>query len=242
MLHCWAWVGICETLLRLTPSGESVKNPRPKPKSDSEATMLRKVLKNGHALKLKLPSTPPAEENGNEQLSSVVVSPLPSPLPSPRSSLLSPPDSGRSTPAPYQPDARPPRASVFANLFKSLVVFTVSGLHHDWGSFVMLLDAVGRGEDVRWRTLFSLSPFFLAQPIALAIEAVVKQRWRSYKKAHGWAPAQLTLFERIVGFTWTWLVLGWTAGWFVQGMARLHVWPHYPGKRFYSALWWVWGT
>lgn len=236
MLHCWAWVGICETLLRLTPSGESVKNPRPKPKPKSDHDVfLRKAIKN--SAKVQLSPTPPADDG--EQLPPAFVTPVPSPPPSP--SLLSPPDSGRNTPTPYQPDAPPPRASVFANLFKSLVVFTFSGLHHDCGSVVMMLDAVGRGEEVRWRTLFSLSPFFIAQPVALAVEAVVKQRWRKYKKARGLAPG-LTLAERIVGFTWTWLVLGWTAGWFVQGMAGLHVWPHWPGKTFYSALWWVWGA
>jgi len=244
MLHCWAWVA-SEKLFRLTPSGEYVTNPRPKPKADQEDTLLRRALKvkpvpikankpipiiipNG----TPLPPTPPADDT----LSPQSVSPLGTPSP------LSPPDSGRSTPAPYQPDAPPPRAGVLTNLFKSCIVFAVSGLHHDCGSFVMLLDAVGRGEQVRWRTLFSLSPFFIAQPFALAVEAIVKKRWRKFKHTRGWAHnPTLTTFERVVGFIWTWVWLGWTAGWFVEGMSRLSVWHHWPGKTYLSALWWVWG-
>jgi hypothetical protein len=103
-----------------------------------------------------------------------------------------------------------------------------------------MLDAVGRGETVRWRDLFSLSPFFVAQPVALAFEAVIKHRWRKFKHSRGFQPGSLITLERVVGFIWTWLWLGWTAGWFVEGMSRLGVWRHWPGKTYMSALWWVW--
>lgn len=208
-----------------------MKNPRPKPKSDSDK-LIRLVLDGGAEQKhgfsqYDLPPTPPAEDVNvvKPVTASIVVAPL------------TPPHSGRSSPA----IRATPRASLAVNLVKSFIVFGFSGLHHDWGSFTMMLDAVGRGETVQWLTLFSLSPFFLAQPLALAFEAVVKKRWRAFKHARGWPPGPASTFECAIGFAWTWIWLGWTAGWFVQGMSRLGVYRHWPDKTFVSALWWVWG-
>lgn len=231
MLHCWAWVGVCEKLLGLTPSGESVSNPRPKPVAKPKDGAKVKTA-TAHVTNGSMPKTPPPED---------VDRPVASPPTNDITLPISPPDSGRSTPVSH-PVSRPPRASTLTNLFKSFVVFTFSGLHHDWGSLVLMLDAAGRGETVQWRTLFSLSPFFILQPVALAFEVVVKRQWRAFKHSQGWPHAQLSTFERLVGFTWTWVWLGWSAGYFVQGMSTIGVWQHGPGKTFVSAVAWVWGA
>jgi hypothetical protein len=121
---------------------------------------------------------------------------------------------------------------MWTNLFKSTLVFTFSGLHHDLSSVLMLLDALGRGETINPRFVISLAPFFLVQPVAIAAEALLVPRYRAMKRKrgiqrHGEGPL-LTLVERAVGFAYVWVWLGWTAHWFVEGMARIGVWPLYP--------------
>lgn len=122
-----------------------------------------------------------------------------------------------------------------SNLVKSAIVFAFSGLHHDAGSLIMALDKVGRGEPVRAAQLLSLSPFFMIQPLGLVIEALVSKAWRAHKRRRGYPPSQhASTFERAVGFVWTWLWLGWTAGFFVQGMAESGVWRSWPGAVHWS--------
>jgi hypothetical protein len=136
------------------------------------------------------------------------------------------------TPPASPPPARQRRAGMWTNLFKSTLVFTFSGLHHDLSSVLMLLDALGRGETINPRFVISLAPFFLVQPVAIAAEALLVPRYRAMKRKrgiqrHGEGPL-LTLVERAVGFAYVWVWLGWTAHWFVEGMARIGVWPLYP--------------
>ncbi|KLT41265.1 hypothetical protein CC85DRAFT_236637, partial [Cutaneotrichosporon oleaginosum] len=135
--------------------------------------------------------------------------------------------------APPTPPASPPpraprRAGLWANLVKSVLVFTFSGVFHDISSLVLLLDALGRGESIDPRHVISLAPFFIVQPIAIAAEALLVPRYRAIKRARGiprhGEGALLTLAERTLGFAYVWVWLGWTAGWFVEGMARLGVW------------------
>lgn len=118
---------------------------------------------------------------------------------------------------------------MWANLLKSVLVFTFSGLFHDYSSLLLLLDALGRGESIDPSHLISLAPFFIIQPVAIAAEALLVPKYRAFKRArgikrHGEGPL-LTLLERTVGFAYVWVWLGWTAGWFVEGMARIGVWP-----------------
>ncbi|WVQ96102.1 hypothetical protein IAU59_003204 [Kwoniella sp. CBS 9459] len=141
------------------------------------------------------------------------------------------------------------------NLIKSLVVFTMSGLHHDVGSLACLIKNHPPGTPIYTYHLFRFTPFFVVQPIGLTIEALVKTQWRSWKaKAHPeWKkkafstpdipttkqtgePAWLVWTERILGFAWTWLWLGWTARWFVEGMAQLGNYRRGEGREEFWSL------
>ncbi|BEI83310.1 hypothetical protein CcaverHIS002_0311780 [Cutaneotrichosporon cavernicola] len=155
------------------------------------------------------------------------------------------PASGSSTPIEFSPngasaasDSSPqlaespspsPPPTAWSNLIKSVLVFTLSGLYHDISSVLLLLDALGRRETINARDVLSLSPFFLVQPIAIAAEAFLVPRFRAIKRARGIQRHDegplLTLVERAAGFAYVWLWLGWSAGFFVDGMARLGVWP-----------------
>ncbi|WVF68562.1 hypothetical protein IAT40_003331 [Kwoniella sp. CBS 6097] len=161
----------------------------------------------------------------------------PKPLDSSSSTAAnSPHPSGHVSPSHPLPTA-PPRLPtkkmstrlMVQNLLKSMVVFILSGLHHDVGSLACLIKNHPPGTPIYSYHLFRFTPFFVVQPIGLTIEALVKTRWRSWKaKAHPeWKkeaqgePAWLIWTERILGFAWTWIWLGWTARWFVEGMAQL---------------------
>lgn len=163
--------------------------------------------------------------NGNGQLKHVVPP-------------LTPHDSGRASPA--NPLAGRRTSTVVSNLIKSGIVFACSALHHDYSSVLMMLDAIGRGEGASLQPsmALSLAPFFCFQPLGIAAEAAVKRVWRTQRAR--FKGRWLTTFERVIGFTWTWLWLGWTAQFFVEGMARLGVWRVFPGYEYFTVLGGVW--
>lgn len=253
------WVLIGERLLRMPPTGENVKNPKPRPVEPAAPSIKHKGVE--HAKDNIIadivpptppPDTPPADDNDNSNLDTLdklgkVDGHLSSHLRRRQATQqpampLTPPDSGRSSPA--QRTKRQSKVpSMVVNLAKSVIVFLLSGLHHDYASIVLLLDAIGRG-DAPFSAI-NLTPFFVVQPLALAAEAIFKHMWRAFKRRVGLkeTPA-LREAERVVALVWMWVFLGWSAGWFVEGMSRIGVWRQFPNSkdRHYSAVWWVWGS
>ena len=74
--------------------------------------------------------------------------------------------------------------------------------------------------------VLALTPFFILQPFALVAEAVLKAQYRQWKsivypkwRTEG-VPRYLLFMERLVGFALTWVWLGWSAGWFVEGLTK----------------------
>ncbi|WVQ79255.1 hypothetical protein IAT38_001351 [Cryptococcus sp. DSM 104549] len=190
-LYVFGWIGIGENILGLTHTGISAHPSVP-------------------------PSTPSATSSGaNTPLTySGRVSPN-HPIP---------------TNAPQLPSRRMSPRLMAENLIKSLAVFTLSGLQHDCGTLALLLKTRPEKALVLGDVLL-LTPFFVMQPLALAAEAGVKTAWRGWKfAAHpewrrgaggkgGGEPGWLVFIERLVGFVWTWVWLGWSAMWFVDGLA-----------------------
>ncbi|ODN78597.1 hypothetical protein L202_04202 [Cryptococcus amylolentus CBS 6039] len=116
---------------------------------------------------------------------------------------------------------------MFQNLVKSTIVFALSGLQHDLGTYA-LLSKTRANQNITLQDALILTPFFVIQPLALAGEAAVKTVWRGWKfKAHptwkkgsvGYTgqPGWLVLSERLLGFIWTWFWLGTSAKYFVKG-------------------------
>ncbi|EIW71680.1 hypothetical protein TREMEDRAFT_67902 [Tremella mesenterica DSM 1558] len=149
--------------------------------------------------------------------------------------------SGRSTPYHPLPTAKPlaPRRlstkMVLANLLKSIIVFSLSGLIHDVGTYILLFTE--RNSNPHWREVLVLTPFFAIQPLGLVVEAVIKTLYRGVKRR--WflksnigmeSPQWLTFLERLVGFVWTWVWIGWTAGWFVDGLTKAGMWRRGDGR------------
>ncbi|WWD20169.1 hypothetical protein CI109_104645 [Kwoniella shandongensis] len=156
--------------------------------------------------------------------------------PSNSSSQNSPNPSGQVSPshplpttAPQLPTRKLSPRLMLQNLIKSLIVFGISGLHHDLGVLKLFWKFAPPGARMTLRERYILTPFFFVQPLALAVEAAVKTSWRGWKlKTHPeWKkggegePGWLVLLERAIGFAWTWIWLGWTAGWFVEGLANM---------------------
>lgn len=126
---------------------------------------------------------------------------------------------------PTRPTRRP--SPYLTNLIKSLCVFTLTGLIHDYGFYFLMYftNPHTHGKTWAWSDALVTTPFFVIQPLGLAVEAAVKKTWRGWKQKNRpeWEagePEALVLCERIIGFIWTWTFLGWTARWFVDGVAR----------------------
>ncbi|OCF35136.1 hypothetical protein I316_03177 [Kwoniella heveanensis BCC8398] len=222
-LYVLGWIGIGENILGFTHTGIS-SHPTIPPKAPSDLTS-----------------------------STAVNTPHPSGHVSPSHPLPTTP--------PKLPTKRMSTKLMLQNLVKSFVVFTLSGLHHDVGSLACLIKNHPPGAPIYTHHLFRLTAFFVLQPVGLTIEALVKTLWRSWKaKAHpewkktptptsssdsspkssnalsGGEPAWLIRTERILGFAWTWIWLGWTARWFVEGMAQLGNYRRGEGREEFWSL------
>ena len=117
---------------------------------------------------------------------------------------LTPNASGRASPShpipttPTQSTRRLRLPSTLNNLIKSVLVFTLTGLHHDQSMYLILRwynypgspwlastpkDAITPGPNpyMKWTDGLITTPFFAVQPLALVVEAVVKRQWRAWK-------------------------------------------------------------
>jgi len=127
---------------------------------------------------------------------------------------------------------------MLSNFIKSLLVFTLTGWLHDTACIILLLRTVPSRPDLQWRDAMVTTPFFLYQPFGLALEAAVQSTWRGWKaKRHpAWRrvkpvrekgidaePDWLRLLEKGVGLVWTWVWLGWTARYWVEGLCQVGV-------------------
>lgn len=148
------------------------------------------------------------------------------------------PMSGRLSPS----NPIPAGPNVKANLIKSIVTFTLSGVHHDYGTLVLLLDQIGRGERtaIAWTDVLGVTPFFVVQPFGLVLEAVVKRQWRVLKKKQVLSERTASFIEFVLGNTWTWVWLGWTAGWYVRTLTEIGAYRAFPGKPMFSITETVW--
>ncbi|WWC95538.1 hypothetical protein V866_002403 [Kwoniella sp. B9012] len=185
------------------------------------------------------PSIPPQPEHQRNNKSSGTSSPS-------ESGRVSPSHPIASSSSPNGPNRAISTKLVFSNLIKSFITFLLSGLNHDAGSLALLIKNHPRTEPVYLNDLFRLTPFFILQPVGLALEALVKSIYRSNKKRfvdRGKEPSWLVFTERLIGFVWTWTWLGWTARYFVEGMAHLGAYRRDGDKDLYFSLWGglVWG-
>jgi hypothetical protein len=164
------------------------------------------------------------------------------------SSTPSPLGSGRTSPTHPIPSltkhtARPlsPRLAL-SNFAKSLIVFTLSGLIHDCGTLSLILLNTPDHQPINLNGVFALTPFFVLQPFALVVEALLKAQYRRWKtrayptwKEKG-TPENLVFLERLVGFVMTWVWLGWSASWFVEGLTKRGMFSRAEGKPLFPSL------
>lgn len=136
-----------------------------------------------------------------------------------------PSTSGRTSPTHPLPPAPTRRTGLtLVNLVKSFCVFALTGIIHDYAYYLVLFHLHDQSfwKTWRWTDTIISTKFFISQPFGIAFEAVVKKAWRRWKRGRGLAAENdgwLAFVERLIGFVWTWTFLGWTAGWFVEGMA-----------------------
>lgn len=145
-----------------------------------------------------------------------------------RSESPSPPESGRVSPTHPVPTRPAQRSSRYlTNLIKSLCVFALTGISHDYGFYFIMYftDPHTHGKTWVWSDALVTTPFFVCQPLGIVVEAVVKKKWRAWKLKHRpeWTagePRWFAFCEQVFAFAWTWIFFGWTAGWYVDGVAR----------------------
>jgi len=141
---------------------------------------------------------------------------------------------------------------VLGNLIKSLIVFTLTAAEHDWCCFILLQHTAPPGKPVRLTDAIVTAPFFMIQPFGLAIEAIVKARWRGRKSRYRNSleerkpeSALLVYVEKLVGFVWTWSWLFWTAGWFLDAIVHIGLFRRGEGQPVFASLfggviWGIW--
>ncbi|ORX37889.1 hypothetical protein BD324DRAFT_623677 [Kockovaella imperatae] len=220
ILYSYGWRGIGETILRLPPTGLSVKLAQGRAQTSLSNSKVKSELS---------PQIPHTSASSST-VSSGRTSPT-HPIPT------APSQSIRSL---HTPD-------LINNLIKSAIVFFLTGVLHDQSTYFMLKDyfypgsswlatsksmpsihvSPGRNPNFHWTDAIVTTPFFAIQPLALAFEALVKRQWRAYKVRHHpeWLqasrePPWLVYAERATSFTFTWVWLGWSAHWFVAGIPR----------------------
>ena len=164
------------------------------------------------------------------------------------SASLSPVGSGRTSPSHPIPSSNSTRTRTIttrlalSNFLKSLIVFTLSGLVHDCGTMSLILLRTPLDKPLNLDRVLALTPFFVLQPFALVAEAVLKAQYRQRKsKAYpNWRtegiPRNLVFMERLVGFTLTWVWLGWSAGWFVEGLTKHGMFNRAGNVRLFPSL------
>lgn len=127
----------------------------------------------------------------------------------------------------------------FANLLKSFIVFTLCGLTHDIPAWTFATHGDSTQHiTLSYQSLIYTTPFFAIQPLALALEALIKRQYRRAKVnaglAKGTEPPALVFVERLVGFVIVWYWIGWTSGWYVAGVARMRLYMWEEGE---AAMW-----
>jgi hypothetical protein len=149
-----------------------------------------------------------------------------------RPSTLSRTPSGYDTPAhPLKttPSRQLTTEIALTNFAKSVIVFTLTGVLHD---APFLLTHLNKTHPVLPKSILLsdwlvVTPFFVAQPFAIVVEAAIKRVYRRMKAARGISlgsePDWLVTMERAIGFLAVWVWLGWSARAYVSGMARLNV-------------------
>nr|XP_019009226.1 uncharacterized protein I206_05873 [Kwoniella pini CBS 10737]OCF48007.1 hypothetical protein I206_05873 [Kwoniella pini CBS 10737] len=195
-LYVLGWIGIGENVLGLTHTGIS-----------------------SH------PNMPPSEKSSNSSNTSGQISPS-HPIPT-----SSPSSSSSTNQKVNLPTRKISNRLMIENLIKSFITFLLSGFNHDVGSFALILKNNPPAQSqiktsIYLTDIFKLTPFFVIQPIGLILEAIFKINYRKFKIYYlgiskGKESSLLIFFERLFGFIWTWVWLGWTARFFVQGMIQL---------------------
>lgn len=229
MLHVWGWVLIGEKLLGLPVSGVASLASKTQP---PQAKVLEAVSVMNDQEKKALRGT---VDQGGDDVSSTLRQRKPHlEVPEP-DSVPATPGSGRLSPSNPLPKSSPEKKTpdVAANLIKSAITFTLSGLHHDCSSLLLLLDKMGRGEKELPLGLM-VTPFFMIQPLGLVVEALVKRRWRAVRKSLGLPEAAIRAIEFVIGNTWTWVWLGWTARWYVRCLSEIGAYQPFPNKPIFS--------
>lgn len=162
-----------------------------------------------------------------------------------------PDTSGRVSPAHPLPTtpSRQPGSVRLSNLIKSVCVFALTGWIHDYPLYFLMHHTMPRGS-WSWTDAIQTTPFFVSQPFGIALESAVKSTWRGWKGKNRpeWRekePDSVVFCERLIGFVWTWTWLGWTAGWFVDGLVRLGYYRRGDGQQVFPSLlggliWGVW--
>lgn len=236
----WGWVFIGETLLGLPVSGVSslaTRVQRPEAKILQAVSALNDKGKeakdssiDGHKSPANGKSNGQSNRKVNGKPNGGVARHVLSATDTPMSGRLSP-----SNPIPAGPNVK-------ANLIKSIVTFTLSGVHHDYGTLVLLLDQIGRGERsaIAWTEVFGVTSFFVIQPFGLVLEAIVKRQWRVVKRKQVFSERAASFIEFVLGNTWTWVWLGWTAGWYVRTLTEVGSYRAFPGKPMFSITETVW--
>ncbi|WWC92944.1 uncharacterized protein L201_007907 [Kwoniella dendrophila CBS 6074] len=225
-LYVLGWIGIGENVLGLTHTGISSHPTIPE--------QLQKLhTKNGHHQALN---------NSPNQSGQVTPShPIPTSITK---------NSGKNEGLPIR--RKMSTKLMIQNLIKSFITFLLSGLNHDFGSLALLV------KNYPWQTkpvylgdILRLTPFFIVQPIGLTIEAIIKINYRRFKSTYLRGskpePAWLTFLERLIGFIWTWIWLGYTARPFVEGMVQLGAYRRDGGRQLFPSIfggliwgkWWI---
>lgn len=230
MLHVWGWVLIGERLLGLPVSGVASLASKAQP---PQAKVLEAVTVMNDRNKKALSST--VDHGGDDRENSTLRKRTGTHLEVEPASVPDTPASGRLSPSnPLPKSSREKKTpDVAANLIKSAITFTLSGLHHDCSSLLLLLDKMGRGEKELPLGLM-VTPFFMMQPLGLVVEALVRRRWRAVRKSLGLPETAIRVIEFVIGNTWTWVWLGWTARWYVRCLSEIGAYQPFPNKPIFS--------
>jgi hypothetical protein len=129
---------------------------------------------------------------------------------------------GTTSPANPLPQKHTSTGMQLANFTKSFMVFLVGGLLHDVGTWALFKNW---DKEYGFWDCMVLTPFFVLQPFALAFEAIFKKNYRAIKRHYiKEDPKWLSNTEHFITFAWTWIWLGWSAKYWVEGLAKIGFW------------------